>query len=73
LSGERVQVLFIPPPPFYTGRRRNFEEDLHSYWYGTVVLLFRMTVESKSSEASSGNVTCTTCKRPGAPAECFLL
>ena len=44
------KVLFIPPPPFYTGRRRDFEADLHSCWYGTVVLLFRMRVKSDSSE-----------------------
>ena len=44
------KVLFIPPPPFYTGRRRDFEADLHSCWYGTVVLLFRMTVKSDSCE-----------------------
>ena len=44
------RVLFIPPPPFYTGRRRDFEADLHSCWYGTVVLLFLMTVKSDSGE-----------------------
>ena len=51
------KVLFIPPPPFYTGRRRNFEADLHSCWYGTVVLLFRMTVKSDSGEL--WNCDCT--------------
>jgi hypothetical protein len=44
------KVLFIPPPPFYTGKRRDFEADLHSCWYGTVVLLFRMKVKSDSGE-----------------------
>ena len=50
-SNLRVdKVFFIPPPPFYTGRRRDFEADLHSCWYSTVVLLFRMTVKSDSGE-----------------------
>ena len=47
------KVFFIPPPPFYTGRKRDFEADLHSCWYaryGTVVLLFRTTVKSDISE-----------------------
>ena len=43
-------VFFIPPPPFYTGRRGAFEIDLDSCWYGRVVLLFRMKVKADSGE-----------------------
>jgi hypothetical protein len=41
-------VFFIPPPPFYTGRREDFQIDLDSCWYGRVVLLFRMKVKADS-------------------------
>ena len=44
------KVLFIPTPPFYTGRRRYFGADLHRCWYGTVVMLVRTLVKSDSSE-----------------------
>ena len=43
-------VFFIPPPPFYTGRRGGFEIDVDSCWYGRVVLLFRIKVKGDSGE-----------------------
>ena len=43
-------VFFIPPPPFYTGRREDFQINLDSCWYGRVVLLFRMKVKADSGE-----------------------
>ncbi len=39
-------VLFIPPPPFYAGRSRDFE----NAWYGRVSLLFSMKFRTDSSE-----------------------
>ena len=35
-------VFFIPPRPFYTGRRKDFELSLDDAWYGRVSLLFKM-------------------------------
>jgi hypothetical protein len=43
-------VFFVPPPPFYTGRKRHFEVDLDACWYGRVVLLFRIKVKSDSGQ-----------------------
>jgi hypothetical protein len=43
-------VFFVPPPPFYTGRKRDFEVDLNTCWYGRVVLLFRIKVRSDSGQ-----------------------
>ena len=43
-------VCFIPPPPFYTGRRGDFKMDLDSCWYCRVVLLFRIKVKADSGE-----------------------
>ena len=43
-------VFFIPPPPFYTGRRGDFEVDLDSCSSDRVVLLFRMKVKADSGE-----------------------
>ncbi len=34
-------VFFIPPRPFYTGRRRDFDLSLDDAWYGRVSLLFK--------------------------------
>ncbi len=34
------KVFLIPPPPFYTCRRRDFEADLHSCWYSGTALWF---------------------------------
>ena len=41
---------FSSPPPFYTGRKRDFEVDLHTCWYGRVVVLFRIKVKSDSGQ-----------------------
>ena len=43
-------VFFVPPEPFYSGRKRDFEIDLDTCWYGRVVLLFRIKVKSDSGQ-----------------------
>ena len=43
-------VFFVPPPSLYTGRKRDFEVDLHTCWYGHVVVLIRIKVKSDSSQ-----------------------
>ncbi len=40
--GTRMDyVFFIPPPPFYFGRRSEFELSLDNVWYGRLLLLFK--------------------------------
>ena len=40
--GTRMDyVFFIPPPPFYFGRRSEFELSLDNVWHGRVLLLFK--------------------------------
>ena len=43
-------VFFVPPPSFYTGRKRDFEVDLDTCWYGRVLLLFSIKVKSDSDQ-----------------------
>ena len=47
-------VFFIPPRPFNdaTGRRRHrdFDLSLDNVWYGSVLLMFKMTVQTDSHE-----------------------
>ena len=43
-------VFFIPPPPFYTGRRRDFHLSLDEAWYGRVSLLFKMQFRTDRGE-----------------------
>ena len=43
-------VFFIPPPPFYEGTRAEFEASLDSCWYGRVVLLFSIVVNTDQKE-----------------------
>jgi hypothetical protein len=40
----------VPPEPFYAGKKCDFEVDLNTCWYGRVVLLFRIKVESDSGQ-----------------------
>lgn len=47
-------VFFIPPPPFYSGDRRDFKAGLERCWYGRVVLLFKMKVETDDFSGSPG-------------------
>jgi hypothetical protein len=39
-------VFFIPPPPFYSEDRCDFKAGLESCWYGRVVLLFKMKIDT---------------------------
>ena len=40
--GTRMDyVFFIPPPPFYFGRRLEIEPSLDNVWHGRVLLLFK--------------------------------
>jgi hypothetical protein len=43
-------VFFIPPPPFFTGRRADFHLSLDDAWYGRVTLLFGMKFRHDSCE-----------------------
>jgi hypothetical protein len=43
-------VFFIPPPPFYSGDRRDFKAGLDSCWYGRVVLLFQFKVDADNDD-----------------------
>ena len=50
-SDQRMDyVFFVPPEPFYTGKKRDFEIDLDTCWYGRVMLLFRIKVKSDSGQ-----------------------
>jgi len=43
VSSTRSDYVFvIPPPPFYTDRRADFQLSLDNAWYGRVTLLFKM-------------------------------
>ena len=45
-----IMSFSSPHPTFYTGRKRDFEVDLDTCWYGRVVLLFRIKVRSDSGQ-----------------------
>jgi hypothetical protein len=47
---DYVSSSFIPPPPFFTGRRADFHLSLDDAWYGRVTLLFRMQFRHDSGE-----------------------
>ncbi len=49
-TGRMDYVFFIPPPPFYDGRRRDFDLSLENAWYGRVSLLFSMKFRTDSGE-----------------------
>ncbi len=49
-TGRMDCVFFIPPPPFYDGRRRDFDLSLENAWYGRVSLLFSMKFRTDSGE-----------------------
>ncbi len=50
LSTRNDYVFFIPPPPFFTGRRADFHLSLDDAWYGRVTLLFGMKFRHDSGE-----------------------
>jgi hypothetical protein len=43
-------VFFIPPPPFYTDCRADFQLSLDNAWYGRVTLLFTMKFRHEDSK-----------------------
>jgi hypothetical protein len=43
-------VFVIPPPPFYDGRRWDFDLSLENAWYGRVSNLFSMKFRTDSGE-----------------------
>ena len=51
-------VFFIPPPPFFTGRRADFHLSLDDAWYGRVTLLFGMKFRHDSGEIREPEVEC---------------
>ena len=55
VSGLFHQVCLVcsvcsSPPPFYYGRRRDFDLSLENAWYGRVSLLFSMKFRTDSGE-----------------------
>ena len=50
LPSRMDYVFFIPPRPFYIGRRRDFELSLDDAWYGRLSLLFNMQFRTDSGE-----------------------
>ena len=49
-AGRMDCVFFIPPPPYYTGSRRDFDLSLENAWYGRVSLLCSMKFRTDSDE-----------------------
>ena len=49
-------VFFIPPPPFYEGTRAEFDASLDSCWYGRVMLLFSILVETDQKDREGRSV-----------------
>jgi hypothetical protein len=49
-TGRMDYVFLIPPPPFYDGRRRDFDLSLENAWYERVSLLFSMKFRTDSGE-----------------------
>ena len=43
-------VFFMPPPPFYAGRRADFQLSLDDAWYGRVCLLFKFQFRHDDGE-----------------------
>jgi hypothetical protein len=60
-AGRMDCVFFIPPPPYYTGRRRDFDLSLENAWYGRVSLLCNMKYRTDSGEVR--DVDCTMMER----------
>ena len=49
-AGRMDCVFFIPPPPYYTGSRRDFDLSLENAWYGRVSLLCSMKFRTDGGE-----------------------
>ena len=43
-------VFFIPPPPFYTGLRSDFDLSLDNAWYGSISLILKLHVRQDSGK-----------------------
>ena len=48
--------MFIPPPPYYRGKRSKFSPSIDECWYGRVVLVFKIHVR-----ADDGALMACTC------------
>jgi hypothetical protein len=59
-SSRTDYVFFIPPPPFFTGRRADFHLSLDDAWYGRVTLLFRMKFRHDSLSGEIREVECAS-------------
>ncbi len=55
-AGRMDCVFFIPPPPYYTGSRRDFDLSLENAWYGRVSLLCSMKFRTDSGEDISATI-----------------
>ena len=49
-------VFFIPPPPFFEGKRSEFDATLDTCWYGRVMLLLRMRVKTDEKDRHGRSV-----------------
>jgi hypothetical protein len=49
-------VFFIPPPPFFEGKRSEFDATLDTCWYGRVMLLFRIRVKTDEKDRHGRSV-----------------
>jgi hypothetical protein len=50
-------VFFLFTEPLYLGKKRDFEVDLDTCWYGSILLLFRIKVKSDSGQIWGHGVT----------------
>ena len=71
-AGRMDCVFFIPPPPYYTGSRRDFDLSLENAWYGRVSLLCRMNFRTDSGEVQDVDCAMMDVFFDYAEGRCFL-
>jgi hypothetical protein len=71
-AGRMDCVFFIPPPPYYTGSRRDFDLSLENAWYGRVSLLCRMKFRTDSGEVRDVDCAMMDVFFDYAEGRCFL-
>jgi hypothetical protein len=71
-AGRVDCVFFIPPPPYYTGSRRDFDLSLENAWYGRVSLLCSMKFRTDSGEVRDVDCAMMDVFFDYAEGRCFL-
>ena len=71
-AGRMDCVFFIPPPPYYTGSRRDFDLSLENAWYGRVSLLCSMKFRTDSGEVRDVDCAMMDVFFDYAEGRCFL-